>query len=218
MAPKSEAELELGCAPRRYHARMAAEERLVATQFHAPRTTAGTGAAAVQLVEQYVVDKALAQVAAAKVAEEMARAAEEMVRAAQEFETAKAAEEAKRAEAVAAKAAAVAAAVAAAAAEAAVEPSCNSAVDTTPRRSARGGRGATPASVAAQPAAANVSVAAKAKTVPVTDVAVGTPRQRVTHAATPTRGHADTCRHAQGFGAEAHPKQGGGDAGGCRRR
>ena len=97
---------ELGCTPRRYHARMAADARLATTQFHAPRLTTGTGAAVVQLARQYEVDAAHAKVVAAAVAEEMASAAAEMAKAVKEYETAKAAEEAKRAEAEGAVAAA----------------------------------------------------------------------------------------------------------------
>ena len=177
VAANTKTEAELGCAPRRYHALMAADARLAATQFHAPRLTTSTGAAVAQLSRQYEVDAAHAKVAAAAVAEEMARAAAEMAKAVKEYEAVKAAEAAKRAEAAAEAAAAEATANVAVDA---AEPS-----STTPRRSARASRAATPASVAVQAAAAPASAAAKAKAAPVVDVAAETPRQRDRRAATP---------------------------------
>ena len=182
VAANAKTEAELGCAPRRYHARMAADARLAATQFHAPRLTTSTGAAVAQLSRQYEVDAAHAKVAAAAVAEEMARAAVEMAKAVKEYEAVKAAEAAKRAEAAAEAAAAEATANLVVGA---AEPSFTTTVGTTPRRSARASRAATPVSVAVQAAAAPASAAAKAKAAPVVDVAAETPRQRDRRAATP---------------------------------
>jgi hypothetical protein len=64
--------------PRRYHARMAAEARLMATQFQSPSRTGGSAAALAEVANQYLVGKGFAE---AMSAEEKAKAAVETKKA-----------------------------------------------------------------------------------------------------------------------------------------
>ena len=64
--------------PRRYHARMAAEARLMATQFQSPSRTGGSAAAVAEVANQYLVGKGFAE---AMSAEEKAKAAVETKKA-----------------------------------------------------------------------------------------------------------------------------------------
>ena len=71
---------EFESAPRRYHARMAAETRVAATQFQSPGRTVGTATAVAQAASQYTMEKRDAEATA--LANDKAEAAERTERAA----------------------------------------------------------------------------------------------------------------------------------------